>query len=261
MKQESFPQKYERWLVGPLFRPWAEVLLDEVGLAPGQRMLDIACGTGIVARLAGKRLGGGRVVGVDLNPEMLAVARANGPSIDWREGDAGALPLSVGETFDVMTCQQGLQFFPDKPAAVAGMRRALAPGGRLAVAVWRSDEEMPFFLELRRVGEQHVGPVADQRYSYGDPGPLAALLLEADFRDVRVRSMTRRIRFEDGEPFLRLNAMALVGMSASGKAMDAEERNRVAEAIVGDSKPLLARYLDAGGIAFDTKANIATARG
>jgi len=130
MNQASFPQMYERWLVGPLFRPWAEMTLDEVGLSGGQRVLDIACGTGILARVASERLGdAGYVVGIDISPDMLAIAHDAAPGIDWREGNAGALPLHNGEQFDIVTCQQGLQFFPDKPAAATQMRRALVKGG------------------------------------------------------------------------------------------------------------------------------------
>lgn len=162
MNQATFPEMYERWLVGPLFRPWAETTLEEVELSSGDRVLDIACGTGIVARLARERIGdAGHVVGVDISSDMLAVARAVAPGIDWREGKAGALPLYDGEQFDVVVCQQGLQFFPDKPAAAAEMRRALAKGGRLAVATWRSDDEIPFFRELRRVVERQLGAIAD----------------------------------------------------------------------------------------------------
>jgi ubiquinone/menaquinone biosynthesis C-methylase UbiE len=262
MNQETFPQQYERWLVGPLFRPWAEILLDEVRPSPRDRILDIACGTGIVARLAKQRLDtGGAVVGVDISADVLTVARAAAPDIDWREGNAGALPLNDGEQFDVVVCQQGLQFFPDKPAAVAEMRRALVTEGRLAVAVWRSDEEMPFFRELRDVAERHIGPVADQRYGYGEPGPIEALLGGAGFHDVRSRTVTRRLEFSDGMPFLRLNAIALVGMSAAGKAMSGDERKRAVDRIASDSTPLLGRYRDGAGIAFETSANLATARG
>jgi ubiquinone/menaquinone biosynthesis C-methylase UbiE len=133
MGQASFPEMYERWLVGPLFRPWAEVTFEELKLFPGDRVLDIACGTGIVARVARERLGAaGYVVGIDINVEMLAVARTVAPGIDWRVGNASGLPLHESEQFDVIVCQQGLQFFPDKRAAAAEMRRALAQGGRLA---------------------------------------------------------------------------------------------------------------------------------
>jgi SAM-dependent methyltransferase len=192
---------------------------------------------------------------------MLAVARAAEPDIDWREGNAAALPLRGGEQFDVVVCQQGLQFFPDKRAAVAEMRRALAEGGRLALATWRSDEEIPFFRKLRSVAEHRVGAIADQRYSYGDAAPLEVLLRDAGLRNVRVKTVSRNIRFDDGEPFLQLNAMALVGMSAAGKAMDKEEQRRVVSEIVSESASVLRSYDDGSGLAFDLSTNLATANG
>ena len=262
MSQATFPQMYERWLAGPLFRPWAEMAVEEVALSPGDRVLDVACGTGIVARVARERLGdAGRVVGIDLSPDMLDVARALDPGIDWREGNASALPLQEGERFDVVVCQQGLQFFPDKPAAAAQMRRALAEGGRLAVSTWRSDEEIPFFRDLRRVAERHLGAVVDQRYGFGDAAPLERLLQDAGFHDVRVRTISRTIRFEAGSPFARLNAMALVGMSAGAKAMDDEARKRVVETIVSESTPVLQANTEGSDLAFELSTNLATARG
>lgn len=262
MKQASFPEMYERWLVEPLFRPWAELTLDEVNLSAGDRVLDIACGTGIVARLARKRLGvGAQVVGIDVSPDMLAVARAVAPDIDWREGIAGALPLRDGERFDVVACQQGLQFFVDKPAAVGEMRRALTNRGRLAVTTWRSDEEIPLFRELRHVAEHQLGPIVDQRHSFGDQASLEALLRAAGFEGVRSRTVSRIIRLGVDTPFLRLNTMALVGMSAASKTMTDEERKRIVETIVSESASALRRFTDASVIAFELSTNLTTARG
>src|SRR5687767_1653134 len=97
MNQASFPEMYERWLVGPLFLPWAKLTLDELNLSQDDSVLDIACGTGIVARVAKERLGDtGHVVGIDVSADMLAVARTVAPDIDWREGNASSLPLSEG---------------------------------------------------------------------------------------------------------------------------------------------------------------------
>jgi ubiquinone/menaquinone biosynthesis C-methylase UbiE len=260
MDQASFPEMYERWLVGPLFRPWVEPTLAVLHVSPGDRVLDIACGTGIVARVARERLQAS-VVGVDVSSDMLAVARRIAPEIDWRQGDAAKLPLGDGEQFDIVVCQQGLQFFPDKPAAAGEMRRALASDGRLAVATWPTDDELPLFRELRRVAERHVGAVADQRYGYGDAGAVEALLRGAGFRDVRSSTLSRSIRFEDAGPFLRLNAMALVRMSAGGRAMADADRGRTVDLIVEESAPVAEPHAEGAGLAFELSTNLVTARG
>jgi|SRR5688572_27359721 len=140
-------------------------------------------------------------------------------------------------------------------------RRALAQGGRLTVATWRSDEEIPFFRELRRVAERHLGPVADQRYGCGQAGPIEGLLREAGFSEVRTKTISRTIRFEESEPFLRLNTMALVGMSAAGKTMDDQKRKRVIEVIVNDSAPVARSYNVGPVLAFELSTNLATAKG
>ena len=261
MNLSSFPEMYERWLVGPLFRPWAEVMLEQVALATEDRVLDVACGTGVVARLAKDRLGdGGRVVGVDISPGMLAVARAVAPSIDWREGNVNALPLGDSEQFDVVVCQQGLQFFPDKAAAARELRRALGPNGRLAVSTWRALDDIPIFRELHRVAEHHVGPIVDQRHAFGDAALLATLLREAGVRDVDVKTMARTIRFDDASVFVRLNTMALVGMSAASKGMAEDERGRAVDAIVNDSADVVSPYTDGARLAFEISSNVATGR-
>ena len=258
----SFQELYERLLVAPLFGPWAGELIDRVPLANDSHVLDVACGTGIVARLARERVGGhGRVVGVDRNPAMLAVARAIEPAIDWREGDAADLPVADDERFDAVFCHQGLQFFPDRPAAARAMRRALAPGGHLSVGVWRSLEENSLFDDLGRVAERFVGPVADVRHGFGDAGTLTRLLSDAGFTGVRVEPVSRTTRFELDPPVLaRLNAMAVIGMTARGQAMPDGERAEVATAIVDASLAAVAPYCDGGAISFRTSANIATAR-
>jgi SAM-dependent methyltransferase len=257
----SFAELYDQALVGPLFRPFAGPLLDELELAAGDRVLDVACGTGLVARLAKERLGEtGKVVGVDLGPGMIAAARRLAPDVEWREGDAAALPLNDDERFDAVACQQGLQFFPDRAAAARERHRALAPGGRLAMSAWRSDEEMPFIRELRRVAEGQLGPTSDLRHSFGDAGALEALLRDAGFVEVRSKVVARTICFEDPAVFVRLNAMALISMSAAAKAMDDEERERAVATIARDSAGAAQPYTDEKGLAFELITNVTTAR-
>src|ERR1700751_727028 len=127
---------YHRYLVPAIASLRATDLIYRAAPRPGERVLDVACGTGVVARLAAERMGSGRVVGLDINAGMLAVAQSL-PSvatrpIEWQEGSALALPFS-DDAFDLILCQFGLQFFPDKPAALGEMRRVLAPSGRVAL--------------------------------------------------------------------------------------------------------------------------------
>ena len=180
---------------------------------------------------------------------------------DWREGNASALPVGEGETFDVVFCQQGLQFFPDKPAAAREMRRVLAPGGRLAVATWRALEEVPLVRELHRVGERHAGEIHDQRHSFGDAGALEALLAGAGFRDGRIETISRVVRFADASVFVRMNAMAMVGMSAASAAMDDSRRAEVVERIIQDSSEVVAPFAEGAGLAFELSSNVAIAAG
>jgi len=133
---------YERYPARYILGPWAPSLVDAARPAAGERVLDVACGTGVVARAAAQRVGpAGRVVGVDLNPGMIAVAQslpaADGAPIEWLERSALDLGLADA-SFDVVLCQQGLQFFPDQAVALREMRRVLDSGGRLALSVWNS---------------------------------------------------------------------------------------------------------------------------
>lgn len=256
----TFSEIYERMLVGPLFQPFASDLLARLNPGRNDRLLDVACGTGIVARLARARMGAAApIVGVDASPQMLAVARDIEPSIDWRQGNATALPLAEGERFSFITCHQGLQFFPDKPAAIREMHRALSPEGRVAIGTWRALEEFPLFKGLHPIAERHVGPVSDARHSFGDADALARLLSDGGFRDVRVETVAHDIRMPDGMVFARLNAAALTSMSEKGKTLDEAERQRIIERIASDSAAVIADHTRSGALVFNLATNVATA--
>lgn len=256
----TFSEIYERMLVGPLFQPFASDLIARLNPGGSDRMLDVACGTGIVARLARARMGAAApVVGVDASPQMLAVARGIEPSVDWRQGNATALPLAEGESFSLVTCHQGLQFFPDKPAAIGEMRRALSPGGRVAIGTWRPLDECALFKALHPIAERHLGPVVDARHSFGDADAMTRLLSDGGFRDVRVETVAHDIRMPDGMVFARLNAAALTSMSEKGKTLDEPQRQQLIERIAGDSAPVIADYARSGALVFELATNIATA--
>jgi ubiquinone/menaquinone biosynthesis C-methylase UbiE len=155
-------------IIAPLFTPWARDLIDRVAPPPGCEALDVAAGPGTVTRILAERIGrDGRVVAVDVSAAMLEIARAkpvaaNWAAIEWVEGPAAPLPLA-DSSVDVVICQQGLQFFPDKAGALAEMRRTLRPGGRAGVAVWTRVEDQ-IFGYLHEAIAAVVSPEVAQRY-------------------------------------------------------------------------------------------------
>ena len=191
-------ESYEAVFVPALFAPLAPLLLDVADVLPGQRVLDVACGTGIVARTAAAVVGpAGRVVGVDLNESMLTVARAVAPDIEFHRSDAAALPFADG-SFDVALCQSGLMFMPDVVAALSEMRRVVAPRGRVAVQVWSGLARQTGFRPLADAVARHAGPdAADLVGTYfrlGDTGGLTASCTRAGLRVLEIRTLPITVR-------------------------------------------------------------------
>src|SRR5215207_9523267 len=203
----SAPENYERFFVPVIAAPLATELIDIAALRPGERVLDVACGTGVVARLAAERVGAtGAVAGIDLNPGMLSVARSLTPPgtvIEWHQTSAEAMPLPH-EVFDVVLCQMGLQFVPDKLAALREMQRVLAPGGRLIINVVGPKPRVFAILAeaLARHINPEVGAFVDLVFSLHDTGELQHLISGAGFREVASQSDTRTLRLPTPEEFL-----------------------------------------------------------
>ncbi len=240
-------QVYDDIFVPGLFIPWANLLLDEVALAPGEAVLDVACGPGTVTRLAAERVGaGGRAVGADISAAMLAIARAkpapNGASIEYVE--TSAAPLAVGTAeFDVVVCQQGFQFVPDRPAALLEMRRALRPGGRVALAVWTAIEDQPSFAGLARAVADVMGPDTAARYAGGPWGysaldVFAAEVAAAGFTDVRAQTRELDAVF-DGDGARYADTLAAAGIADEVAALSADDRARLVDAAAHHLAPLV----------------------
>jgi SAM-dependent methyltransferase len=197
---------YQARFVPAIFQEWAPDVLDIAGVGPGDRVLDVACGTGVVARAAAERVGpGGTVVGVDLNDAMLTVARRLDPGIEWRQGDVDALPAADG-SFDAVVCQMAMMFFPDPRHALAEMARAARPGGTVAVLVPAELSTSPGYSRFAAVVARHAGPDAvalvSTYFSLGDLGALEAHLAAAGLVDVRSRTRTGRARFASVDDFV-----------------------------------------------------------
>jgi hypothetical protein len=139
------------------------------------------------------------------------------------------------------------------------MRRVLAPGGRVAIATWRSLEDHPGVRDLNAVAERHVGQITDSRHSFGDAAALSRLLAESGFGHLSVQTVTHDVQFADGALFARLNAMAVIGMSEKGKAMNEAERGELAGRIAAESQDAIANATKNGTFVLPLSTNIATA--
>lgn len=255
-------EAYERYLVPTLFTPWAVDLLARVALQSRERVLDVACGTGVVSRLAAQQVGAsGHVTGVDLNAEMLATARARsvqlGATVDWLEGEAGALPFADA-AFDAVLCQQSAQFFSDKAGAVREMRRVLAPHGRLALNVSRALQYNPYIRALADALERHVSPEAGTAMrapcSFGDAEALRALLTEAQLRDIHIHIVIFTIRHPSPAEFIA-GQLAATPVASAIAALDVRART----ALLNDIRATLRPYTDDEGLAVPYEIHVAVA--
>lgn len=201
------PQNYQQFFVPSIGGPVAKDLVASAHLEPGERVLDIACGTGVVTRLAAERVGPeSKVTGLDLNPGMLAVARSSTPdnlTIEWMEGNAEAMPLEDGG-FDVVLCQMGLQFVPDKDAALREMRRVLAPGGRIHINL-PGPKPLMFAIMAdaiaRHMGRQGADFI-DLVFSLHDATELRDLFENAGFTNVETDTQPKSLVLPQPNEFL-----------------------------------------------------------
>jgi SAM-dependent methyltransferase len=238
-------EAYEAAFVPALFGEWAPHVVEAAGVRTGQRVLDVACGTGVVARTAANRVGPtGQVVGVDLNPAMLEVARRRRPDIEWRQGDAGALPLPDA-AFDAVLCQAALMFFPDRAGALREMARVLDVGGTVAVQVWASLEEQPGYGPFVEVAARHAGPEAvDLLGSYwvlGDLDALGSLFESAGLDVTATRTLLGTAHFDSLDALVRTE----VDGTPLGERIDEETYDR----ILVDTRAALAACVTAAGTA------------
>lgn len=201
------PENYERYFVPVIGGPLARDLVARAALRPGERVLDVACGTGVVTRLAAERAApGGIVAGLDVNAAMLSVARAAAAAaplpIRWYESPAESMPLPDG-SFDVAFCQLALQFIPDRLGAVRELHRVLAPGGRVLI---NTPGPSPFFDVLHDLIRKHVGEEAagfvSMVFSLHDVAELRQLLAAAGFEGIEVRAEVHELRLPDPASFL-----------------------------------------------------------
>jgi len=262
----SYPaESYESFMVPGLFAPWASHLIQYANPQHAERILDVACGTGIVARQIAQRVGSrGTVIGLDLDPYKITVARAaserEGLAIEWHTSAAERLPFS-DSTFDLILCQFGLMFFTDRHAALREMRRVLKSDGRLVLSVWQGLDRHPFYQTLhevssRRLGESSVGAV----FSLGDSDKLRTSLTDAGFRDIELEPMSITARYPNAQEFLAWESDVDPARTPALQNLDAEEQQAILAALHQEMQTPLHEVMQVDEVVMLSHAHFALAK-
>jgi SAM-dependent methyltransferase len=252
---QSAAEVYEEFFVPALFGQWPDLVLDAAGVSDGDRVLDVGCGTGVLARAAVERVGRtGRVAGVDANDGMVAVAHRLGPEVAWKIGVAEHLPYPDA-SFDRVVSQFALMFFTDRPAALAEMARVLAPGRSVAIATWASLDTTPGYAAMvGLLGELFGDDTADALrapFLLGDPEEIHGLV-DTAFPNPVVTRHDGTARFE--------SISAWVHTDVRGWTLADMINDDQYEMLLREAERRLTRFTDTHGrVAFPAPALITTA--
>ncbi len=252
----SAAEIYDEFFVPSLFAQWAAPVTEAARITSGQTVLDVACGTGALAREVKAKVGpDGAVTGLDVNEGMLAVAKGKAPEIDWQNGAAEALPFDDA-SFDAVVSQFGLMFFEDRQTALTEMWRVLRPGGHLAVAVWDRLETSPGYAAmvalLRRLFGEAAANALYSPFCLGETGPLLELFKEAGMSGAQVRTEIGQARFPSLQDWVRTDVK---GWTLADLIDDDQYALLQKEA-----ETALAEFVQAdGSVTFDAPAHVVTA--
>ena len=255
---------YESYMVPALFGPCATNLIEAADPGPGERALDLGCGTGIVARKVASRVGAtGEVTGIDLSPNMLAVAKAatarEGLTIEWREGNAEQLPFP-GNIFDLVLCQFALMFVTNKAIALAEMRRVVTEDGRVLISVWQGLDRHPFYQTLHKVIQQRLGMSALQDiFALGSSDELRELAVTAGFRRVELKPFSLTARFPNPDAFIAGEIEVDTAAIPSMQHLDSRAREEIVAAITADMQSPLKEVTHDNHVVIPFHGHIVTA--
>jgi SAM-dependent methyltransferase len=265
-QQPSSPARtYEEFFGPSIFTPWSRVLLERAAPRPGERVLDLACGTGIVTRQVAPMVGpSGSVVGLDVSPDMLEVARSipvEGAPVEWREGNASELDLPAG-SFDLVLCQQGLQFFPDRAAAARGIHRVLKDGGRAVIAVWQSLDRHAVLEAIFTAESRHLQLPVEQvatPFSLADSDQLRRVLEGAGFGGVEIEEVSLDLTFPSPDRYIELTTRAGAAVIPE-LAQDGEALASLLASVQRDAGEIVQKHRQGDTLTFPMHAHVAVAR-
>lgn len=248
---------YEDLLVPALFRQWTDRVLDAARIRTGHTVLDVGCGTGVLARDAVERVGpSGSVGGIDPGPGMLAVAERLAPKVEWQQGTAESLPHPDGSV-DAVVSQFSLMFFADRRKALEEMVRVLTPGGHLAVAVWDSLQNIPAYAAevavLDRVAGSRAADAVRAPFVLGAKGELATLFDEAGVDSVAITT-----HFGTGR-FPSVTSMVEADLRGWLPVMGIVLEEQQIQQVLAEAESALRQYVTPNGsVEFDVSAHIVT---
>lgn len=251
----SAAEVYEEFFIPALFQDWPSQVAEAAHIEAGHHILDVACGTGILARTVAERVGpAGSVVGLDVNEGMLAVAKRKAPQIEWRQGIAEDLPFD-SNSFDAVVCQFGLMFFEDKQAAISEMVRVLRPGGRLALAVWDSLQNTPGYAAmvalLQRLFGREAAAGLRAPFSLGNVHDLRSLFGQAGLPHVAITTRPGIARFPSIHAWVYTDIKGWVLADLLGDAQF--------ERLLKEAERLLAPFVTPeGAVSFSAPAHLVT---
>jgi ubiquinone/menaquinone biosynthesis C-methylase UbiE len=246
-------------LTGRITANVADALLDAAGVRDGARSLDVGCGLGDLCAAAAAR--GARATGVDLAEGMVDAARAAHPELEIRRGDAEDLPFDDG-TFDAVTAAFVVNHLPRPERGAAELHRVLAPGGRVAVAMWGPPERVEFLglfdraMRAANIQREHAFPPGPSAFRFSDEGELRGLLEGAGFADVAIEAVAFRYAVADLDELWAGVRTGSVRTAAQLRALDDDELARVRGAL----DDLLEERRSTGGLELETAVNIANGR-
>jgi ubiquinone/menaquinone biosynthesis C-methylase UbiE len=255
---------YESYMVPTLFAPCARILIQAADPKPGERVLDVGCGTGIVAREVASRRAPAAVTAIDLSANMLAVARTaaarEGLTIEWREGNAEQLRFRDA-AFDLVLCQFALMFIADKAAALSEMRRVVNGSGRVLISVWQRLDRHPFYQTLHNVIQQRLGMSALQQiFVLGNTDHVRRLALAAGFRRVDIKPFSFTARFPNPEAFIAGEIEVDTAAIPSMQHLDSKAREAIVTAITRDMQSPLKELISDNYVVMPFHGLVITAR-